>query len=149
MRSFPPLQIIIVVAAFTLLAFPLWRLTWGVRPDPAGQIPEEKTVTDQDVSAASLIIRCAHTPDKLELVSSQGTLGTWQGEAVWPQTISLAYNRKNALELAVIATWPADVSSTAVTLELSPSGLPTQSETRWSAGSEMDDVFTFPRSPQP
>ena len=46
-------------------------------------------------------------------------------------------------ELIVSATWPEGTPETALTVELEPDGFETRSETRWSSGTELNEVLTF------
>lgn len=146
MRGYPPLQIFVVILAFFLLAFPLWKLTWGNRSNEASV---EKTASEE-ISAESgkwkeavLTIRCAHAPVKLQLITAGGVAGNWEKEEKWPQTLTIPIDLEKPVEIAIAAQWPPDVQSTAVTVDFSPDGRETRSETRWSIGPQIDDVFTF------
>lgn len=46
-------------------------------------------------------------------------------------------------EFILAATWPEGTPETAVTVELEPESFETRSETRWSSGTQMEEVLTF------
>lgn len=146
MRGFPPIQIIIVLVAFILLAIPLWKLTYKGDDVETGMSMEEQSlpvVSAEEEVEIELTIRCAHAPKKLIIMDMNGERASFYDEKNWPQRVSFSLKKKRLIELAVEAEWGTDVESTAVTIELSPEGGTTVNETRWSMGKMMNDVFTF------
>lgn len=146
MRGFPPFRILIVIAAFALLAIPLWKLTHvDIHHFSSSEGQEAVEVLPAPESEINLVLRCAHAPESLTLFDSEGEIASFKNEKKWPQYIVYRTSRMSNWEIGVEAQWGPEVTSTAVTLELSPKGRETLSETRWSVENGMDDVFTFER----
>lgn len=148
MRGFPPLQLVLVLLGFCLLAVPLWRLTSTPAAAPAPlRPPADSPGTERK---ARLNVRCAHTPDKIELYTDKGPLAVWEKEADWPQSAAFLLDPSLNAEIGVSARWPEGTPSTAVTAELCPEGAEARSQTLWSDGNTLEDVFTFsPVTPGP
>lgn len=143
MRSFPPLQLFLVILGFFLLAFPLYQLTGGMTSSHPGINTSHKTTEQTAKITATIRVRCAHAPQKLELFTQEGSIVLWEKENTWPQTVELHMDPSQPLEVAISATWPKEVSSTAVTMEYIPENRSSEIQTLWSIDSEMEDVFLF------
>lgn len=143
MRSFPPFQLFLVILGFSLLAFPLYQLTGGMTSSHPDTATAHKTTEQAAQIKATIRVRCAHAPQKLELFTPKGTLVLWEKENTWPQTVEVQTDPALPLEVAISAIWPKEVASTAVTMEYIPENRSSEIQTLWSIDSEMEDVFLF------
>jgi hypothetical protein len=138
MRGFPPIQIALLVIAFVLLAIPLSHLTGNAQARPVASKQEKK---DQVVKAL-LRLRYAHQPASLSLKIGERQLITAATEALMEVETTLV-SPHSGVDVALTATWPENTHDTALTVEIEPDGLDTQSQTRWSSAGSLDEVITF------
>jgi hypothetical protein len=141
MRGSPPLHLVIFGIVFAALAVPLAQLTFSRAPavtmGAAAEVAKTRTY---------IRFRFAHAPvsasvklDGRELVAAKfappsNSTVEFQSELSIP---------KEGLELVVNVTWPEGTPDTAFAVELEPDGLDAQSQTRWSTGAKLEDVFNF------
>lgn len=134
MRGFPPLHLIIITIGFALLAMPLAHLTSA---RPATSTAAE---TSSPSTTPTLIrVRFAHVPQSVSLKHD--------GRELLPAS-SIEFRAEltippDGIELFLTATWPAGTPDTAITVELEPDGLETQSQTRWSNGGSLAEPLLF------
>lgn len=143
MRGFPPIHIILFAVAFALVAVPLSKLTFArpVLSLPAAPAPAS---VDTGKNPTLLRLRFAHRP--LAVSVKAGADKLW--EVTQPEEMTLEHPVALAipaegLEFWVTATWPEGTPDTAVSLELEPEGKDTLSQTHWSLGPTMDQIFSF------
>jgi len=142
MRGFPPLHILAFALAFALFAVPLARLTFA-RPSPVARQSPPAT-SEAETTPTLLRLRLAHTPETLSVTLNGKEL--LKPDAVKNASAASRVNLDiptEGLELLVNATWPTGTPDTAVTIELEPDGLDSQSQTRWSSGSTLQEPFSY------
>ena len=142
MRGSPPLHLVIFGVVFAALAVPLAQLTFSRPPVVSVEAPAAHAAKTRTY----IRFRFAHAPlsasvklDGRELVPADSA--SLRSSTVEFQS-DLAIPREG-LELVVNVTWPEGTPDTAFAIELEPDGLDAQSQTRWSTGSKLEDVFNF------
>lgn len=140
MRGFPPIQIFLIALAFSVLAFPLARLTSGVQavmsaaPDGA---PDAET-------RAYVRVRFAHTPKSMRLMQSERDLLAGVDLSASPAETEAGIRiSPDGDELQLDAEWPEGTPDTALTIEIEPDGRETREQTRWSSGSTLSELLLF------
>jgi len=139
MRGFPPIQIFLLCFAFIGLAVPLSYLTGN----SAQAKPVLAAVVKQGNSTSAwLRLRYAHAPSKLSVkVGDKELISSIEAS---PVEMKAALDSViDGVDVFVTAAWPEGTPDTVLTLEIAPDGLESRSETRWSAGGSLDEVFTF------
>ncbi len=171
MRGSPPLHLLLLAAAFVLVAIPLSRLTCArgdgheqhahhdhehghdhdhghAHGEPvvvkgADEHPEEEHVHELKVLVRLLL---AHKPKTVSLLAGEKELLKeidW-ASAETPLVVEAELViAHDGNELVLEAEWPEGTPLTAVTVELEPEGLEKRSETRWAEEGEVSDVLTF------
>lgn len=139
MRGCPPIQIALLVIAFAALAVPLKQLTGHPPPVLTTSAPQKKSAA---AVKTLLRLRYAHKPTQLSLkIDGKEFISTIQGSPI--EVAATLLNPKDGVEMFLNATWPDHTPDTAITIEVEPDGLETQSETRWSSASSLDEVIPF------
>jgi hypothetical protein len=141
MRGSPPLHLVIFGIVFAALAVPMAQLTFSRAPAVTmGRAAEVAT------TRTYIRFRFAHAPlsasvklDGRELVAAKFAPPS-SSTVEFQSDLSIP---KEGLELVVNVTWPEGTPETAFAVELEPDGLDAQSQTRWSTGAKLDDVFDF------
>lgn len=155
MRGSPPLHLLLLAAAFMLVALPLWRLTCA-RPGSHGHTHGGPVVVrgvddhpeEEHVHHLTTTVRVwfAHRPLSVSLMAGETELlkeVNWAAaEAPVEVGVELEIGH-DGNELVLEASWPEGTPLTAVTVELEPEGLETRAETRWATEGEVSDVLTF------
>lgn len=146
MRGYPPVHIFLCIIAFAAFAIPLARLTFA-RPAfiEARAIDETSTTAAQSNEVATTIrVRLAHIPSSLSLKLGEKELLPADAASHALSEIQVPVNLpSDGIELFIQANWPDHTPDTAVTVELEPDGLETQSQTRWSNGSSLDEILPY------
>lgn len=138
MRGSPPIQIALLVIAFIVLAIPLSHLTGNAQAKPVA-----KAETQQEKPVTALVrLRYAHKPATLSLKIGDQPLVSAANESPVEVDAKLI-DPKNGIDVLLAATWPENTPDTAITVELEPDGLDTQSQTRWSSSGSLDEAITF------
>ncbi|MEN3940071.1 hypothetical protein WJU23_02175 [Prosthecobacter sp. SYSU 5D2] len=163
MRGFPPIQLFLLGLVFCLLAFPLASLTQGYGEAAAAQehgghhheVGEGVAVVKggsehpegehKHVEVPVLVrLRFAHAPLTVSLMQGDEELAEKLDLSASPVEFKAGMEvSHDGNELIVSATWPEGTPETALTVELEPDGFETRSETRWSSGTELNEVLTF------
>jgi len=138
MRGSPPLHLSLFLLGFAMLALPLVKLT-SATPSSASK-SEAKPVAEE--ASALMRLRFAHKPLHVRLAHEQKLLFEGPTDVLHELFQSLPVPEEG-VELALTVQWPEGTPDTAVTLELEPDGLDTQSQTRWSSGLTLDEVIPF------
>lgn len=138
MRGFPPIQLALLIIAFIVLAIPLSHLTGNAQAKPVA-----KTGTKEEKTVKALVrLRYAHKPATLSLKIGDQSLVTETDES--PAEIEAQLiEPKSGIDVLLAATWPENTPDTAITIEIEPDGLDTQSQTRWSTAGNLDEAITF------
>jgi hypothetical protein len=143
MRSAPPVQLALVLLGFMALAWPLIRLT-SSSSAVAMVVP---VVVAVGHTSCHLRVSYAHQPTELSVALGEQVLtGSPEPGGVTELTVDLPVG-KDGLELSLSAHWPAGTPRTAVTVDVEPDGLDSQSQTRWTDQASMAEVllFTWPQ----
>lgn len=138
MRGFPPIQIALLVFAFIALAIPLSHLTGNVQAKPL-----VKTDKEEEKPVKSLVrLRYAHKPVTLSLqIGGKALVSSVDVSPIEFDAMLIA--PKNGVDVLLAATWPQNTPDTAITVEIEPDALETQSQTRWSSAGNLDEAITF------
>ncbi len=145
MRGSPLLQCLIGAVAFALFAIPLVRLTVARSAMPRTNEATARAAETATVRHTFIRIRFAHLPKTLSLrhdgrelipPSASGLVSPFETATSMPVSTE-------GIDLALTARWPDHTPDTAVTVELEPDELDARRETRWSAGSAMDETLSF------
>ncbi|MCB1228523.1 MAG: hypothetical protein KDK99_22150 [Verrucomicrobiales bacterium] len=141
MRGFPPLQILLLVIGFGMLAVPLARLTFGTGVEPQVEVAEVNEDRTQ-VRSTRLWLRWAHEPSELAL--RMGEVDLLEGVDLSQQPLEVDLSLEDGgVELELEAQWPDGTPNTAITVSLEPDGLERQEMTQWSDEGELDEFLTF------
>lgn len=141
MRGAPPLHLVLLAVAFALFAIPLAQLTFA-RHETV-MVKAEAPTTASLKTEALLRIRFAHVPQSLSL-----KMGDRELMPSLPLVSPLEIRTDmviptEGLDLMLDVAWPAGTPETAVTIDLEPDGLDTQSHTRWSSGTQLHEILPF------
>ncbi len=146
MRGSPPLQLAILLLGFFALAVPLVQLTsarpaaLAGRPAPAAEAAATRAVL--------IRVRHAHNPASLSLKLGGKELLPQPNTGASPLEIRTTIAiPAEGIEFSLHATWPAGTPDTALTLEVEPDALDTQSQTLWSIDGRIDDTLAFAWKP--
>ncbi len=140
MRGFPPIQVVLLVIAFAVLAVPLTRLTGNVQAKPAERIDIEQT--GGKAVPCLLRLRYAHKPTTLNLkINGKNLISAVDNSPI--EVTAIIDTPEEGVDLFLTAAWPENTPDTALTLEIEPDGLDSRSETRWSSADSLDEVITF------
>ncbi|MBE2283629.1 MAG: hypothetical protein IAE77_09265 [Prosthecobacter sp.] len=138
MRGFPPIQLALLIIAFIVLAIPLSHLTGNAQDKPLA-----KAGTKEEKHVKALVrLRYAHKPATLSLKIGDQSLVTAADESPIEVDANLI-EPKIGIDVLLAATWPENTPDTALTVEIEPDGLDTQSQTRWSSSGSLDEAITF------
>ncbi len=155
MRGSPPIHLLLLAAAFVLVAFPLWRLTCArggghdhahdgpVVVRGAHDHPEEEHVHHLDTRVRVIF---AHQPQSVSLMAGEKEILKdidWASAEAPVEVEAELEIGHDGNELVLEVSWPEGTPLTAVTVELEPEGLDARAETRWAAEGEVSDVLTF------
>lgn len=144
MRGFPPVHLLLLAIVFAVIAVPLMKLTSAGPGQPVARVEPQAAKTESPKVSSWLRIRFAHQPISLSIklgdqeLVSDGSLKESPIEKQMDLTIP-----EDGIELLVTGRWPEGTPDTALTIDLEPNGLETQSHTRWSFGNEMNEVIPF------
>lgn len=110
--------------------------------------PAEKRAEEERLHEVPVLLRYTGTPTEIiirmmgaELCRCAPASDVWQGKLLLPMVAP-----GSAIELEIEAAWPQPLTaSQAVTLELTPAGLPAARDTQWTeAGDDnLHAIFTF------
>jgi hypothetical protein len=143
MRGSPPLHLVIFVVGFALLAIPLAQLTFA---RPARTI-ETEVQSPQAKTSTLIHLRFAHAPTSVSLKQSGGPelLKKLEDNATSEIEAKVDLEIPEAgIEFLLNVTWPDGTPDTAVTMELQPDEMDSQSQTHWSSGASMrDEVINY------
>ncbi len=139
MRGSPPLHLALILVGFALIALPLIGLTSMAVPTTSGAPSLAERQPEHQVF---IRLRFAHPPSHVTLSDAEQTLYEGQTELLQELSRTLIIPAEG-LELSLTVKWPEGTPDTAVTLELEPDALDTQSQTRWSTGPVMEEVLPF------
>jgi hypothetical protein len=143
MRGSPPLHLVLFAVGFALLAIPLAQLTFA-RPV---QKVDTSAVAPPTSKPTLIHLRFAHAPKSVSLKQSGGPelLKKLEGDA--PTAIETKVDLEipqAGIEFLLNVTWPDGTPNTAVTMELQPDEMDSQSQTHWSSGASMqDEVISY------
>lgn len=146
MRGSPPVQLALLLAGFILVAVPLMQLTSArdlPKPvEPAAIVAHETKVP------TTVRVRFAHKPSKLSLkLGAQDLLTDADLSASPVETSRDLLLPKEGIEVQASAIWPDGTPDTALTVELEPDAMDSQSQTRWSTGSMLSETLVFQWKP--
>jgi hypothetical protein len=144
-RGHPPLQVILLVLGFCLVAIPLARLTGSspatARRGPEAVAPGEQETVNRAIPAV-VVVRFAHSPKRLSLRQGERELILVQAPERSPIEADVSIEAGGeAPDFIVDAEWRSGTPETAVTVEVSPDGMETRSATHWSLDAAMQQVF--------
>ncbi|HYF36826.1 MAG TPA: hypothetical protein VD994_16135, partial [Prosthecobacter sp.] len=167
---FPPIQILVLSAAFALLAFPLMRLTGNSAfarhaEEHAGHDHDEHDHHDHEEGAPKVVqggtehpegehvheavpallrLRYAHKPLSVSLKQDGKELLKEADLSATPIEVKAGIGLSHdGNEMELTATWPPGTPETALTLEIEPDGFEARTETRWAPASELNEILTF------
>ncbi len=146
MRGSPPLQLLIVTLGLLAFAWPLRRLTAERPVQAAAPVAPAGAAVRPGTSAvhATLFVRFAHRPEKVEVLDAHGSLWKAEQPEVSPVEVPLQVVVENdAAELTVRAQWPAGTPETALGLTLEPDGRESRETTVWSAETGLERIVLF------
>ena len=142
MRGFPPVQIFLLCLAFAVLAIPLTHLTGRTRAQELARPRPELRAKNQGGTQARLRLRYAHVPTSISVkIGEQVVIA--KVEAAPVEATALLNEPRDGVDVFVVVEWPEGTPDTAVTLEVEPDGLETQSQTLWSSSGKLDEVVTY------
>ena len=140
MRGSPPIQLFLLAIAFALLAFPLARLTGG----GAATAPNMAKATAAQEVPVLIRLRFAHPPRHASLQQEGRELLAGADFSVTPVEVEAKLHLgADGEELRLEAAWAQGTPDTAVTVIIEPEGLEAREVTRWSDGSELNDLLLF------
>ena len=128
-----------MLLAFIALAVPLVQLTSAVG---AVDIIATKGVKESKEVTTRVVVRWAHKPAKLSLKSGNKELLTAIAEDPMETEVQLLIP-KEGIELQAEAEWPAGTPNTALTIDLEPDSLESQSQTRWSVDGKLSEIIVY------
>ncbi len=146
MRGSPPVQLALLLAGFLLVAVPLMQLTNAKNVGPEAAIPGANEA--QAATPATLRVRFAHRPTELSI--KHGDRNLLQGVDVSESPVEAGLEvviPKEGIEFQVSAKWPEGTPDTALTVDLEPDAMDTQSQTRWSVAGTMQETIVFQWKP--
>lgn len=146
MRGSPPVQLALLLAGFLLVAVPLMQLTNAKNVGPEAAIPGANEA--QTATPATLRVRFAHRPMQISIKHGGRELleGVEASESPVETGVDLVIP-KEGVEFQVNAKWPEGTPDTALTVELEPDAMDTQSQTRWSVAGTMQETIVFQWKP--
>lgn len=144
MRGFPPVHLLLLAIVFGVIAVPLMKLTSAGPRRTVTRIETPAPKTESAKVSTWLRIRFAHRPTSLSIkLGDQELMDAGPpNESPFEKEYDLTLP-KEGIELLVSGKWPEGTPDTALTIDLEPTGLETQSQTRWSFGNEMNEVIPF------
>jgi hypothetical protein len=149
MKSWPPFQGFLVLAALALLLIPTIRLTGGRPSSPPAVEFMAPESTDASKIAAHVTLRFAHAPERFTVLERGRPIWTHDirtdgdaGQTEFDGTIMLRSDGGYA-DLAVAVVWPPGTPRTVVELDLLPDGAEGATRTAWGE-SEFTTNFSFP-----
>jgi hypothetical protein len=145
MRGSPPLHLVLLILLFGAISVPLAQLTFA-----RAKVTMNHEVQQSGKTRTHIRFRFAHAP----LSASVKLHGKDLMTAKFPPTGNLGATMElvipeEGIEFLVSVTWPEGTPDTAFAMELEPDGLETQSQTRWSNGASLSEIFTFEWKQQP
>jgi hypothetical protein len=139
MRASPPVQLALMLAVFVLLAVPLVQLTSGrVTGGPKTTLQ----TSNSGKVRTNIRIRYAHKPDHLSVTLGNQNVVSDGANLLQGMSDDLVIPEEG-VELQVEADWPAGTPDTALTIEMEPDSLETQSQTRWSHDGRMSEIIVY------
>lgn len=138
----PLTRILLCLLGIAAAGLPLLCFT---APSAGPELPAAPPVAEQPGAAVPVVLHCTGSPQYVRLWL-QGQLlcelspqaGVWQGELPLPSS--------PLIELEVQAAWPVAAGAQAITIEISPPGLPARQDTQWAlppAAHELHSIFSF------
>lgn len=146
MRGSPPVQLALLLAGFLLVAVPLMQLTNARNVEPEASKPSAGET--MATTSATLRVRFAHRPTELSI--KHGDRNLLQGVDASESPVEAGLEvviPKEGIEFQVSAKWPEGTPDTALTVELEPDAMDTQSQTRWSVAGAMQETIVFQWKP--
>lgn len=142
MRGSPLRQLFLTLAGVLLAGVPLYILTMPATPNQ--QEWHESAPSLPDIPAY-LTVRCAHTPSSIVIRSGDRILLERKSpvQLVSEHDVSLPIPASGTVRLKVEASWPENTPDTPITLILEPERRNSRTETRWSVGQHLNDLYTF------
>ncbi len=141
MRGWPPLEAVLVIAAFVLALIPLWSFTGNGSAPAEIDVPVPETI---DETLVFLTAKFVHPPTRFQVIHL--------GEPIWtvtePDGRSEFHGEANltippeGIDLIIEAEWAETASGTAVGLSLEPETLAKREATVWGP-MPMNEVATF------
>jgi hypothetical protein len=132
MRAWPPLQVLLVLAALGLLAIPLVRLTG----EQATVAVEAAPPAEEGAAVPGyVVVRFVHPPERARL--SSGTQVLWEGRGDDEQEAALPLEG-DRLELHLEVRWPPGTPRTIAEIEVAPDGREPVKATVWGKG-DLDE----------
>lgn len=143
MRGFPPLHLLVLAIAFSLVAVPLAQLTFA-RPQAPAMVKMQASTGTVGVNTY-ILLRFAHLPEKLTVKIGDQVLldGTKTSPVSTMEAQAALVIPKEGIELQLDATWPVGTPDTAATIELIPDEKESRSQTHWSSGPSMSQIYSF------
>jgi hypothetical protein len=139
MRGSPPLHLVLLIVLFGALAVPLAKLTFA-----RAKVTMNHEVRQSGKTPTLIRFRFAHPPQSASITLNGGVL---LGASVVPgsnvETTQEIEIPKEGIEFLAKVLWPEGTPDTAFSIELEPDGLDTQTQTKWSSGSKLEDLFVF------
>ncbi len=141
MRGSPLRQFFLTLAGVLLAGIPLYFLTTPT----ASPRPQSPIIASVHTSPAYITIRCAHAPETITILLDQRVLVEKKSPIALTieEEITLPIPPSGSVRLKVEATWPEHTPDTPITITLEPEQLESHTETHWSAGTRLNDIYTF------
>lgn len=145
MRGSPLRQLILTFAGVGLAGALLYLLTAPPARQASNAHNPAPATSSPDLSLVYLTVRYAHCPESIVIRHGASILVEAKNPNLpsMEKEVGIAIPSSGMLRLKVDAVWPQGTPDTPITLTLEPDSRESRSETRWSSGRTIHDIFSF------